>query len=200
MERRAPQVDKTTGRKNQKRHQQGQIGMDWVQILFEVIDLRSFSNMWYWLAVAALWSSASHWVIGVPFDMIARARREGGGTLADLEALVRINTTRTMGIARTAGLLLVGSVCFLITTLILLGFWYRIEFAQAVLFLLVPLAILGLLTLRTSRMIVAGENYGPALCRRLTRHRFATQVLGMFSIFVTAMFGMYQNLQLGLPG
>jgi len=174
--------------------------MDWLQIIFEVIDLRSFSNLWYWLALAFFWTSASQRVLGVPFDMIARARHEGGETLADMETLVRINMTRTLRIARTTGLLVVGSVCFVITTLIILGFWYRIEIAQAVLFLLVPVAILGMLTLRTSRLIAAGENSGQALCRRLTRHRFETQVLGMFAIFITAMWGMYQNLQLGLPG
>lgn len=174
--------------------------MDWVQIIFELIDLRSFSNLWYWIALAVLWSSASHWVIGVPFDMIARARRDGGEALADLEALVRINTTRMLGIARTAGLLLVGGVSFVITTLIILGFWYNVEFAQAVLFLLVPVSFLGLLTLRTSKLIASGENSGADLCRRLSRHRLSTQVLGMVAIFVTAMFGMYQNIQIGLPG
>ncbi len=174
--------------------------MDWVQIIFELIDLRSFSNLWYWIALAVLWSSASHWVIGVPFDMIARARREGGPALDDLEVLVRINTTRMLTIARTAGLLLVGVVCFLITALIILGFWYKVEFAQAVLLLLVPLAILGLLTLRTSRLIAAGDSTGAALCRRLNRHRLATQILGMVAIFVTAMFGMYQNIQIGVAG
>ena len=174
--------------------------MDWAQIIFELIDLRSFSNLWYWIALAVLWSTASHWVIGVPFDMIARARRDGGETLADLETLVRINTTRMLTNARTAGLLLVGCVCFAITTLVILGFWYHVEFAQAVLFLLVPVSILGLLTLRTSRKIAAGENAGMVLCRRLTWHRLSTQVLGMIAIFVTAMFGMYQNIQIGVPG
>jgi len=174
--------------------------MDWVQIIFELIDLRSFSNLWYWIALVVLWSSASHWVVGVPFDMIARARRDGGETQADLEAMVRINTNRMLAIARTAGLMVVGFVCFLITTLVILGFWYAVEFAQAVLMMLVPMSVLGLMTLRMSHLIAQGENTGPALFRRLSRHRLATQVLGMLSIFVTAMFGMYQNIQIGMPG
>ncbi|MGL6209178.1 MAG: component of SufBCD complex [Paracoccaceae bacterium] len=174
--------------------------MDWVQIIFELIDLRSFSNLWYWIGLAVLWSSASHWVIGVPFDMISRARREGGEALADLETMVRINTTRTLFIARTAGLMLVAVLCFVITTLGILAVWYGIEFAQAVLLMLVPVSILGALTLRTAHLIAAGENTGDALFRRLGRHRLSTQVLGMVAIFVTAMFGMYQNIQIGMPG
>lgn len=201
MERRAPQVGKTLDRISRgQTARMGQSGMDWVQVIFELIDLRSFSNLWYWIGLAVLWSSASHWVVGVPFDMIARARRDGGETLADLETIVRINTTRILVIARTAGLMLVGFVCFLITTLVILGFWYSVEFAQAVLLMLVPVSILGLLTLRTAHLIAQGENTGAALFRRLSRHRLSTQVLGMVAIFVTAMFGMYQNIQIGMPG
>jgi hypothetical protein len=31
----------------------------------------------------------------------------------------------------------------------------------------------------------------------LSKHRVITQFIGMISIFVTAMFGMYQNLAVG---
>ncbi|MCU0909379.1 MAG: component of SufBCD complex, partial [Rhodobacteraceae bacterium] len=32
--------------------------MDWYLTVFEVIDMRSFSNLWYWIGLAVLWSSA----------------------------------------------------------------------------------------------------------------------------------------------
>ena len=66
--------------------------MNLYQVLFELIDMRSFSNLWYWIMLAVMWSSASHWVLGVPFDVISRARRQGGALQDDLETLVRINT------------------------------------------------------------------------------------------------------------
>jgi hypothetical protein len=170
------------------------------QVLFELIDMRSFSNLWYWIMLAVMWSSASHWVLGVPFDVISRARRHGGEMQHDLETLVRINTGRMLYIARTAGVWLVAFLFFLITVLMVLGVWYRIEFAQAVLFLLVPMSILSLLSLRTAGLIEAGENEGDVLHRRLIRHRIGTQALGMVSIFVTSMFGMYANLYIGVLG
>ena len=77
--------------------------MDWYQVIFELIDMRSFSNLWYWIMLAVMWSSSSHWVLGVPFDLISRARRNGGEAQQDLESLVRINITRLLYIARTAG-------------------------------------------------------------------------------------------------
>ena len=47
-----------------------------------------------WIALAVVWSSASHWVLGVPFDMVMRARRVGGQAEADLEDIARINVSR----------------------------------------------------------------------------------------------------------
>ena len=38
---------------------------------------------------------------------------------------------------------------------------------------------------------------GDLLFKRLTRHRLYTQLIGMVSIFVTSMWGMYQNLYIG---
>jgi hypothetical protein len=57
-----------------------------------------------------------------------------------------------------------------------------------------------LLSLRTSLMIEAGDGQGEDLHRRLHRHRLSTQVLGIISIFVTSLFGMYQNMQIGVLG
>lgn len=174
--------------------------MNLYQVLFELIDMRSFSNLWYWIMLAVMWSSASHWVLGVPFDLISRARRQGGALQGDLETLVRINTGRMLYIAQTAGVWLVAFLCFLLTALLVLAIYYHVEFAQAVLLLVVPMSILSLLSLRTARLIAAGEHEGPALHRRLVRHRITTQALGMVSIFVTSMFGMYVNLYVGVLG
>lgn len=166
----------------------------------EVIDLRSFSNLWYWIALAVLWSTSSHWVLGVPYDMITRARRHGGQAQDDLEAIARINVNRILHIARVAGMWLIGFATFALTALGVTGFWYQIEFAQAVLLLLGPMAILGLLSIRSALKIERGESVGEALDRRLIRHRLSTQAIGVVSIFITAMWGMYQNLNIGVLG
>jgi hypothetical protein len=162
--------------------------------------MRSFSNLWYWIALGVIWSSASHWVLGVPYDMVWRARREQGQALDDLEALVRINVARMLHSSRSYGAALIGVTCFLVTVLGILGFFYAVEFAQAVLFLFVPLLVLGYLSLRASVKIEAGEGQGDALFRRLFRHRLSVQVLGMVSIFVTSLYGMWVNITVSLPG
>ena len=57
----------------------------------------------------------SYWVLGVPFDMVARARRYGGQAAEDLEDLIRINVNRLLFIGNVSGLWVLGldDYCFL---------------------------------------------------------------------------------------
>jgi hypothetical protein len=171
--------------------------VDLYKTVFELIDLRSFSNLWYWIALAVMWSSASHWVLGVPFDMVTRARKGDPQGMADLEAMVAVNVRRLMYIAGVSGLWLIGLTSFMMTALVLLGFVYHVELAQAVLLLAAPMAIVGLHSLSTARKIADQGLTGKDLYRKLTRHRMGIQGIGMVSIFITALWGMWQNLQLG---
>lgn len=167
--------------------------------LLELIDLRSFSNLWYWIMLGVMWSSASHWVLGVPWDVVMRAHRSGGQAAEDMLDLSRINTGRLLFIVQTSGVWLVGFLAFLLTGLGVLAFWYWLEFAQAVLLLLAPMAILLGLSIRQAHKIAELQPDAEALFLRLRRHRFFIQLLGMVSIFVTSMFGMWQNMQIGSP-
>ena len=168
--------------------------MDWTQTLLDVIDLRSFSSLWYWIVLAVAWSSASHWVLGVPFDLIIRARRAGGQAMADLQDATRINVNRILHIVRVSGIWLMAFMAFVLSALLVLAGWYQVEFAQAVGLLALPMTLVGALSVRTATHIEAAMPEGVELVRRLMRHRFWTQLIGMLAIFVTAMFGMYQNL------
>ncbi|WP_096785756.1 component of SufBCD complex [Rhodobacter sp. CZR27] len=170
--------------------------MDFYASISEVIDLRSFSNLWFWIALAVMWSTVSHWVMGVPWDLVQRARRRGGPAGEDVHQLARIYAARLRHMGSSAGAWLVGVVAFLLTTLGLLGFVYGLEFAQALLCLMLPMTLVGALSLHTAARIEPLE--GPALYHALASHRRRVQALGVVSIFVTAMWGMYQNLRIGV--
>ena len=174
--------------------------LDWYSAVFELIDMRSFSNLWYWIALAVVWSSTSHWVIGVPWDMVQRAARHGGEAERDLEDMVRINCNRLLYIAGVSGLWLIGLASAFLTSLALLGFWYGIEFAQAVFLLAAPMIVVGALSLSTARRIHLQGLEGAPLRKRMHRHRIQIQIVGMIAIFVTALWGMYQNMSIGALG
>ncbi len=173
--------------------------VDWWGTLREVIDMRSFSSIWYWMAVAVVWSSASHFVMGVPYDMVVRARRLGGAAQHDLDALARINANRILQFDAAGGAVFLGLLAFVLTTLGLLGFWYGIEFAQAVLLIAAPLVPVGLLTLRLARRVAREALAGEALRRRIRITRFWIQVVGMLALVLTAGWGVYVNVIVRVP-
>ena len=63
-----------------------------------------------------------------------------------------------------------------------------------------PLSLVGALSLVTARKIDAEDLSGEALHRLLRRHRFYIQLIGIVAIFVTALWGMYQNMTYGALG
>lgn len=172
--------------------------MDWYGTVFEVIDMRSFSNLWFWIVLAVLWSSISHWVLGVPFDMVTRAKRSGGQAEQDLEDLVRINANRVLFIIEESGLFLSTLVSAFLSGAAVLGWGFEVELAQALFLLAFPMTLVGLLTTYTARKVRMGDDTGEALWRRLRIHRLLTQLIGIVSIFVTALWGMYFNMTAGV--
>lgn len=171
--------------------------MDWYTAVFELIDMRSFSNLWYWIALAVMWSSASHWILGVPWDMVLRAQRGIDGFERDLCDVVRVNVNRILHIGEISGLWVLGLCCFVLTSLALLGFVYGQEFAQAVFLLAFPMSFVGLLTVSTAQKISNEVVDASQLLQIMTRQRMIIQALGMVSIFVTSLWGMYQNFSYG---
>ena len=173
--------------------------MDLAKTLFDVIDTRSFSNVWYWLVLAVSWSTVTRFTLGVPYDMVTRARRKGGEAQDDLIEMVAINVRRMMYIVDVSGLWLAGFWAFLMSALSLLAFWYGLELAQALALLFLPFTLVGLMTFRTARIVAETQPEPAELYKRLMRHRFWTHVIGMISVFITAVFGMYHNLSV-VPG
>lgn len=174
--------------------------MDWYSSVFELIDMRSFSNLWFWIVLAVVWSSASHWILGVPFDMVGRARRKGGKAAEDLTDLLRINTSRLLYIAEEAGLWLIAGGTFFLTGFAVLGWMYSVEIAQALFLIGFPMSVVSLLSVYTAKALHERDHDLDAVYKRLSRHRLIVQAIGMVSIFVTAMWGMYVNLSIGVLG
>ncbi|MAQ39286.1 MULTISPECIES: hypothetical protein [Thioclava] len=171
--------------------------MEVFDTIARLIDLRSFSNLWYWIALAAVWSSASHWVLGVPWDMVIRARRKGGEAAEDLAAMTALNARRLNRIRRDAGFSMSISIPFMLSFLLITGFIYGSETAQAFALLLVPMMGVFGLSLRLAHKLDADPAlaHDPTLAiKALSRHRVNVQAIGVVAIIVSALWGMYQNL------
>ena len=170
--------------------------MDLFETMAEVIDARSFSSLWYWIAVATVWSSATHWILGIPWDIVHRARSDPAAA-ADLQDLARVNVNRVLRVSRVAGAAASGVTAALLTLLAITGFLYGSEFAQAVFLLAAPATAAAMLAVRAARAIAADAATGPALVAHLVRLRRQVQAIAIVAIFVSAMYGMFWNLAVG---
>lgn len=146
--------------------------------------------------LAVAWSNVTHFVMGVPFDMVQRAKRKGGAALADLETLAAIQARRRMQIFEAAGVWLVGVWTLLLSALATLGFAQGVELAQALALLLVPLTFAGWLGLTLAARIQRDGLHGPALVRSLIRTRWVLQAIGLLAIFLTTLWGTWHTLSM----
>ena len=168
--------------------------MDWTETILRVIELRTFSSIWYWMTVIVSWAIASHWLIGVPFDLLFRARKCEPQEITDLEAIVDINVRRFTGLTDRAGPLLLGFITFVLVGLGMAGFYYGLEMAQGFFVLGAPLTIVVFMNIKVAHELRANPLAGSELVSRLFRMRVWSQVIGMIAIFFTAMYGMWFNL------
>ena len=163
-------------------------------IILEFIVFETFSSIWYWMAVAVTWAVVSHWVLGVPFDVILRARKAGPEAMDDLEALFRTHVRRLIWIEDFAGPFVIATTAFALTAIGMAGFYYGMELAQGVFLIGFPVTIVAIITQRACRRFTANPPAREDLARELLRLRIVIQVIAAISIFVTSFYGMYYNL------
>lgn len=138
--------------------------------------------------------------MGVPYDLVSRARRVGGQAEQDLLDIVRINGNRLLYIVDVSGLAILALSCFFFTGLATLGFFYGVEFAQAVFLLLFPVCFVMLINISAARKLRRTDPGLEIVTKTLNRCRIYTQIIGMISILITSLWGMYQNFSIGALG
>ena len=169
--------------------------MDWTEAIARVVTLDTFGNVWFWAAVVVAWAVACHWLIGVPFDMLIRARRGGAQEMQDLETLVDINVRRIIWFQKIAGEGAAAFAAFFLAGLGLLAIGYRVEWAIGALVLGVPLTGVAVFNLLLAKSLYEAPLYGAELLARMLKVRVRTQILAAISLFFTAVFGMAFNIE-----
>ena len=167
--------------------------------LSEVLEFRSFSNLWYWIVLAAAWSHASYYVMSVPFDAIRDAQKgansgDSDQNMADIEISATIRARRIMHMLNSGGKASVIGISFLVSILAVVGFYYGSQFAQSVFLLGFPFIFVGLHLIKTARIITSEHPTGPAMIALLLKHRFVAQIIGIFALFFAIMWGMFTLL------
>jgi hypothetical protein len=154
--------------------------------VFGAISLTSFFSLWYWVLTVVVWTLVCRRTLGVPHDMILRARRLPE-VAARVDLLARIEAERAAGLADAFGAPLAATAGFALAGLGALGFWSDVEAAQAAFLLLAPLAVVALGRLRLARQVRGTGLAGEPLRRRLARRRALDQVVGTLAMLAAAL-------------
>ena len=160
----------------------------------EVIGSRSFASIWYWIVYAVVWTRTTHWTLGVPYEDARNGILHGGQHQIDFETQMNINIRKTLHVFQGHSVLFTAAAAFLMGTVFTLGFYFDIQFMQAVFLLAFPLTIVSALSLNLAQRLDHEKLQGADLYRVYVFHRRVKQVIGAFSIFFAAFWGVSQTL------
>jgi hypothetical protein len=160
--------------------------------LFDLVELRSFSSIWYWIVLAVFWARVSHAALGVPADLVRRARTGDDQARRDVELLLRLRSRRRLDDDFRVATFRVAAVFCLLTVLVGLGIIYGSELAQAILLIAAPYVLVGWLDGRLMRKLPALDTTQSV--EALAAHRAWVQGIALCAVFVTAVWGTYHNL------
>jgi len=166
-----------------------------VFVLQELMNFDSFWSFWFWILHVVTWSMASHFTMGVPYDLVIQANREeaeDGPYQHAAEAMINAQIFRFTAMWRRHALLLTGFSAFLISMLATLGTLGRLEFARALLTILGPLTLLYVLTIRKALKMERWALTGAPLRRAIWRQRFVNQLVGLLAIIMAVILAIYQ--------
>ena len=169
------------------------------------LDSRSFGTVWYWLMVIGLWSFTGRAIIGVPVEVLGRARTALADGKADAPVVLHLLDWLSLVLPRwqlggREGAVLLAVTGFGLTSLAIMGIGYGLELALAAFLLLLPLAILFwmrvLLARRLMPLLAAAEQgtrpvpeAAAEAVRRMVIHRRLVTLLSMLAVAITAIWG-----------
>lgn len=174
--------------------------------LIGVLASRSFSTIWFWLALIGMWSATGRTVLGVPTEVLARARSairrgepEGAHVITLLDWLSL--TLPRWRLGPREGAMFLGLTSFLLSSLAIMGFSFGLELAQALTLVGLPFWLLFWLRVRLARRLTpllaaAQDGQAPVseaatnAVRQMVRHRLWVTLLSMAAVLVTLLWGM----------
>jgi hypothetical protein len=176
-----------------------------VNSLIGVLDSRSFMTIWYWLALIGMWSATGRTVLGLPSEVLARARLSQAQGDAEGPAVITLLDWLSLVLPRwqlgpREGVVFLAVTSFLLSSMAVLGFVFWLELAQAAVLLLLPFWLLFWMRVRLARRLIplvqaaqdgrmAPGQAATQAARLMTRHRALVTVLSIVAVTVTVLWG-----------
>lgn len=162
--------------------------------ILELIDLKSFSSIWYWLVVGTLWARAINAPMTVPLDILRAAAGGDANASHDVVRICAMQKRRRAALTKLLGPMQTALWAFFLTVLLISGWGYGAEFAQAVFLIAAPMSLVSNMTARYARRLPMEESQSEERHKSLFRLKNRIQITGLASVFVSAIWGMLHNL------
>ena len=153
--------------------------------MLRILATAGFDSLWYWVLHVVVWTLACTHTLGVPHDMLLRARHDPEAA-GRVEFLAALSAERIGGVHDRAGPLLAAVAGFLLAALAALGFLTGLAGAQAAFLLLLPLAAIVASKLRLALFLRGRRVPRPRLVLMLARRRFWHQAIAVVAMLATA--------------
>ena len=167
-------------------------------LLFQFLAAASFQSVWYWTLHVTVWTLACYRTLGVPHDMLLRARRVPE-VAERVDVLARLSSERIGGIHDAFGVPLAALAGFVLAAVFALGFLTGIETAQAAFALLLPLAVIIYSKLRLALAVRRRGIAGPELVLALSRRRIWHQFIAVLAMLGAAGVALTLHPRIPLP-
>ncbi len=141
------------------------------------------------------WSMTAHWTLGVPYDAVINAERKGGVFADQCENLAYINAQRLVYYFEKSGVYIVAFVMFFISSIGTAGYYFGVEFFQALFVLLAPLLVPNFFAVRLAFKLKNEQPEGADLRKLLFRRRLWNQVIGLVAIILATTAGIVHFVQ-----
>ena len=174
--------------------------------LIGFLDSRSFSTIWFWFLLIGAWSVTGRAVLGVPVEVVARARAAHAGGQADGPEGIALLDWLSLTLPRwhlgaREGAVVLGVTSFLLSSAFVMGFNFGLELAQAGFLMALPFWVLFWMRVRLARRLapnLARAQAGDAplaetvaeVARSMAHHRIGVVALSLISLAVTMLWGM----------
>lgn len=158
----------------------------------------SFESIWYWVLHMIVWTLVTQRMLGVPHDMLVRARRSPE-IAGKVEILALVHTGRLAALYDALGIAAALLGGFFLSALFVIGFLNGVELAQAVFLLVFPVSIVAYSTASVALRIERRNYRGDMLLRILARRQFWHQVIAVAALIGALGVALSHHPRIVLP-
>ncbi len=161
--------------------------------MIETFAAASFQSIWYWVLHVVVWTLACYRTLGVPLDMLLRARRTPE-IAKRVDDLAHLSSARISGVYDLLGVPIAALCGFGLAMLLVIGFGLGMEMAQAAFVLLLPFGLISYSKLRLALAVRRYRIAGPRLVLELSRRRVWHQFFAILGMLVAISLAMARHV------